>query len=107
MAEHGDLVGTWQRDDPVETSADPYPTRLIFDTDGMYRGEADQPDTFTLWDVGTFEVLDDDHIAISTANDAIIRYHFALIGDHLTFTDPTASTTWTYRRIAPPRSNAD
>lgn len=101
MAENDDLVGTWLRDDPIDASKDPYPMRLMFDANGMYRGEANAPDAFTLWDIGTFEVLDNDQIAISTATDAIVRYHFTLADNRLSFTDPTTDTTLTYRRADP------
>ena len=91
------LVGVWERTAPAD---DPYPDRLVFSADGLYRGEVVEPGAFTLWDVGTYTGADDGEIALSTANDAVVRYGYELRGDRLTFAVEDGGDSWTYVRSA-------
>lgn len=91
------LVGSWRRAERT-TCAATYPALLELRRDGQYRGTTDPPGEFATWDVGTWE-LDGDTLAMSTANDAIVRYRFTLTADVLRFTDP-AGCTFAFRRGA-------
>lgn len=90
------FVGVWEKVTRSPCS-EPYPHRLVFRGDGQYRGESRQQGMFTIWDVGTFEMADGSGMKISTANDAVRRYTFTLVGDELTFVDPEGCR-FAYRR---------
>ena len=87
MAErYPQIVGSWEK--VSRTVCDEiYPDRISFQENGLYFGLKDPPDTFTKWDVGTYEIIGPDQINISTANDAIVTYRFAIANDTLTFVD--------------------
>lgn len=82
-----ELVGSWRRLGAPPCAAQ-YPALLHLEADGRYRGSTDPPGGFARWDVGTWELVEQGRVAISTANDAVIRYDYALDGDALVFTDP-------------------
>ena len=92
------LVGTWDKVTSSSCSGI-YPDRLVFQGDGRYRGQKQAAGTFAIWDVGTFDVVSDAQVKISTANDAVRVYSFALAGDLLTFVDPE-QCEFRYRRAA-------
>lgn len=80
------LQGTWLRG-TVSQGSDDYPDRIEFKEKGLYFGKKKEPNTFTCWDVGTYEVVSDNEVRISTANDAVITYQFTMSGDTLRFVD--------------------
>ena len=82
------LVGEWRKTGR-EACAERYAANLRFDANGLYFGEAERPGEFTLWDNGTWRLVEQGTLAMSTANDAVVRYGYALVGDSLIFTDPT------------------
>ena len=81
------FTGSWEK---VSRSAcaERYPGAIEFRETGSYVGRSEPAGMFTFWDVGTFEVVDDAHVRISTANDAIISYEFSVRDETLTFRDP-------------------
>jgi hypothetical protein len=82
-----DLVGRWTKTTTGDCSAI-YPDELEFVDRDRYRGtKGAEGQDFTLWDVGTYVVLPDGRVRISTANDAQIAYSVTMEGDLLTFTD--------------------
>jgi hypothetical protein len=91
------LAGTWLKEstDPCSSS---YPDELELHAGGRVIGRM-RPGAFEhpRWDVGTFEVLDDQRVAISEFDDAVVRYAFTLDGDRLTLTN-ASGCTFTYRR---------
>jgi hypothetical protein len=91
------LVGTWRQTAPP-ACASSYPALLEFQSNGLYRGTTDPPGRFATWDVGTWTVHGGD-LAMSTANDAVVRYRFTLVDDVLQVSDP-AGCTFAYRRGA-------
>jgi hypothetical protein len=91
------LVGTWEKFTPQISCSDVYPDTINFQENGLYFGRKDPPGTFTQWDVGTWEVVDSKKVKLSTANDAVITYEFAISHDVLTFVDPEACR-FQYRR---------
>ena len=82
------LVGKWRKTSR-EACAAGYAANLRFDANGLYFGEAERPGEFTWWDNGTWHLIEPGTLAMSTANDAVVRYGYALAGDSLNFTDPT------------------
>lgn len=80
------LLGTWQK---VSTGscAQPYPAVLQLQEGQIYTSQPGADQGFTLWDVGEYEVLSDREIRISTANDAMRSYRYALSEGTLTITD--------------------
>jgi len=92
------FYGTWVRT-AAPAGGDSYPDRIEFKKNGLYFGKKEQTDTFTCWDVGTFEVLGEKQVKISTANDALITYQFTLSKDTLRFGDPEGHQL-DYRRLA-------
>lgn len=90
------IVGGWEKTSSARCDQR-YPDRLQFQENGLYIGQKDPPGSFSFWDVGTFEVVDEQEIKLSTANDAVIAYAYALSADTLTFTDPDGCA-FSYRR---------
>lgn len=65
-----------------------YPDELEFLESGIYVGrKGETANKFTLWDAGEYEVLSEDQVRISTANDEEIVYRFAISGATLKFVD--------------------
>lgn len=91
------LVGNWEKVSRSECSQ-AYPDSLHFQEGGLYFGQKDPPGTFTLWDAGTYEIVDLEHIKISTANDAIVTYDFSITDDVLGFIDPDGCE-FKYQRV--------
>jgi len=87
MAErHPRIVGNWKKISQGACDTQ-YPDSIRFQENGLYFGMKDPPGTFTQWDVGTYEVIGPERISISTANDAIVAYSFAISNDTLAFVD--------------------
>lgn len=82
------LVGAWRKTSH-ESCAAGYAASLRFEANGLYFGESEPPGAFTWWDNGTWRLVAPGTLALSTANDAVVRYAYALAGDALTFTDPS------------------
>jgi len=80
------LIGTWEKSTQSACSQ-LYPQRLRFDDTGNYYGQPALAGGFTLWDVGTFDVVEPTRVKLSTANDAVVAYAFSLSSGVLTFTD--------------------
>jgi len=88
MAEDGErLVGSWQKVEDPPCAAQ-YPAELRFEANGLYFGTTEPPGEFTWWDGGTWRVTAPGRLSLSTANDAVVAYAYALEGELLTITDP-------------------
>ena len=85
MIDRDQLIGTWRRA-PGAAATLPYPHELELRPRGIYEARRD-PGTFTIWDVGTYRIRDDETIVISTATDAEVPYAFAFSGDELVIRD--------------------
>jgi hypothetical protein len=91
-----DLVGRWRKVGD-EDSAAAFPREVEFFADRTYRGT--HPLGFRSdWDEASFDVLDDDHVQIETANDRKVTYSTRLNRDELTFT--VGNRRVTYRRVS-------
>jgi hypothetical protein len=90
------LVGVWEKA-TTSPCSQAYPDRVEFHENGLCFGSKDPPGTFTIWDAGSFDVVGDAEVRISTANDAVVVYGFDLSGDAVTFVDPQRCR-FTYRR---------
>jgi hypothetical protein len=80
------IVGDWEKATGSNCS-EKYPDRIQFQEGGLYFAQNDPPGRFTIWDVGTYEVVGQKAIKISLANDAIIPYEFSVSVELLTFRD--------------------
>ena len=89
------LVGAWRKA-PGPACAAQYPARLQLEPNGLYSGASDPPGEFTTWDVGTWKI-EGAELAVSTANDAIVRYQCSVSGQVLHLTDP-AGCHFSYAR---------
>lgn len=65
----------------------------------MYFGHKVPPGTFTLWDVGTYEIVCPEQVKISIANDAIVTYEFSISDEILAFIDQD-DCEFRYQRLA-------
>ncbi|MEZ5934475.1 MAG: hypothetical protein R3F54_21555 [Alphaproteobacteria bacterium] len=92
-----DLIGEWEKLESPACAA-LYPVRISFLANGNYQGSAAVSGTFTLWDVGSYELIKDDELELSTATDAVKSYRFALADDVMSLTDE-ADCRFTYRRV--------
>jgi hypothetical protein len=90
------LVGSWRK---IESPACAklYPEMLHLEANGLYRGFIEPPSQFATWDAGTWRAVDAGHVAISTANDAVVTYGFVMASSTLSFTDPDGCR-FSYRR---------
>lgn len=95
----GELIGSWGKQ-AGDACAAPYPAQLTILTGGHYRGSAATPGEYTVWDVGTWAEPEPGVLALSTANDAVIRYRYSLSGDRLRFEAPDGCSI-AYAREAP------
>jgi hypothetical protein len=83
----GALLGTWEKAGGAPCSAR-YPDELELHPDGRYlgrmrEGAAEHP----IWDVGSYELVGEGRIAVSTSYDARPTYDYSLANDVLTFID--------------------
>jgi hypothetical protein len=91
------LVGKWQKMTSSDCSQ-AYPDQLNFSGQGLYNGQQQgTKKTFTLWDVGTYEITAPDQVKISIATDAVQPYKFTIASDIITFVDPSGCE-FQYRR---------
>jgi hypothetical protein len=81
------FLGSWSKVSTTPCSQ-PYPEQLVFQESGRYRGQNAAPGRFTIWDVGTFDVVGENEVKISTANDAVRSYAVTVARDTLKFVDP-------------------
>jgi len=91
------LLGRWQK---TTTSpwASPYPNEMDFDERGIYFGNPGPSEgAFTIWDSGGYELVDPDHLRISTATDEERTYRFSVSEGVLQVTVPEGSVL-EYRR---------
>lgn len=98
MAErYPQIVGSWEK---VSRTAcgEIYPDSISFQGNGLYFGLKDPPGTFTKWDAGTYEIIGSERINISTANDAVVTYRFAISNDILAVVDAD-DCQFVYRRV--------
>jgi hypothetical protein len=97
MPQPNSLLGVWEKQ-PGSPCGGTYPQRLVLLPDGTYRGQPAEAGQFIVWDVGTYRFTDPDVVEISTANDAVVAYRFAVSGDFLEVTDPN-SCKITFARV--------
>lgn len=91
------IVGEWKKTTDSACSLI-YPDTIQFQKNGLYYGNMDTIGTFTQWDAGEFQVLDNTQINISTANDAIVTYRFSIENNILTFKD-TTGCVFSFRKL--------
>ncbi|HEX8473248.1 MAG TPA: hypothetical protein VF666_04390 [Pyrinomonadaceae bacterium] len=83
------LIGMWEKITTTECD-EKYPDQLEFSERGIYFGKRDETKQslyHPVWDAGRYEVLDKDHLKISTSNDAEVSYEFTTSDDSITFKD--------------------
>jgi hypothetical protein len=91
------LVGKWKKLEGPACAAS-YPPMLQIEASGLYSGRNPGTHNFMLWDDGTVRLHEPDKLAVSTANDAILIYDFAIDGDVVTFTSADGCV-FRYRRM--------
>jgi YD repeat-containing protein len=97
MADRDDrLIGSWHKAGDVACAAG-YAAHLRIEAGGLYFGSTEPPGEFTWWDGGTWRVIAQGQLALSTANDAVVLYTYTLQDDTLTIVD-AAGCRFSYRR---------
>jgi hypothetical protein len=73
------ILGNWLKIHHTECSRR-YPARLEFRENGVYlvRPEVGATKEHPIWDGGEYEIISEDQIKISTANDAKLIYNFSV-----------------------------
>ena len=66
-----------------------YPDVIQFRDNGIYSARNEGAGSHPIWDAGTYKVTGAGRIEISTANDAIVGYAYALEKNTVTFRDPS------------------
>ena len=90
------LIGSWTKSTHSSCSLK-YPDHIEFQARGLYVGRKKESGSFTLWDAGTYQLVNSTQIKISVANDAIVTYQVSMSGDSITFVDPE-QCRFQYRR---------
>ena len=78
------ITGFWQKVFADDCGQE-YPNTLEFNEKGLFFTHKTENDPYTVWDVGTYSIESDAKISLSTSNDAVISYRYAVSGDHITF----------------------
>lgn len=88
-----DITGTWTKISKLNCG-EKYPEKITFRKNGLYQGEDSAYKAMhTVWDVGTFEIVKESLIKMSTSNDAIISYQISLKNKKLSFKDDAGCVT--------------
>lgn len=90
------LVGAWLKAGGGDCAAG-YAAHLRFEANGLYFGTTEPPGAFTWWDEGTWQTSAPDRLALSTANDAVVTYVYAVDGETFSVTD-ASGCQFSYRR---------
>ena len=93
-----DLIGRWLRLTSDEV-AQRYPVEITF-AEATYRGTRAETQGFILWDAGTYRLVDDHTLILSTASDELVTYPVVLDGPSLLVR--TADGDVTFERAEPP-----
>ncbi len=80
------LVGKWKKISAADCDAN-YPHEIEFFDRPRYLAKKGPGQEFIWWDAGTYEVVDENQVKISTATDEQVLYRFSLSGDIVTFVD--------------------
>src|SRR4029077_19566570 len=80
------LVGKWKKVSTADCDAS-YPHEIEFFERPRYLARKGPGQGFISWDAGTYEVIDENQVKISTATDEQVLYRFSLSGDVVTFVD--------------------
>jgi hypothetical protein len=97
--ETGALVGIWEKAGG-EPCSSPYPDELELLAGGRYAGRKHEgAREHPIWDVGSYEVVGEGRVIVSTSYDARRTYEYSLADDVLTFLDEDGCR-FEYRRRA-------
>jgi hypothetical protein len=81
------LLGRWKKITNTKCS-EIYPDDLEFMDKDIYVGRKGQEAVkLSYWDTGAYQILTDDQVKISAANDAEVIYKFSISANTLTFMD--------------------
>ena len=93
------IAGTWKKV-TAESCAENYPDEIEFFRDrARFLAKKGPSQRFIWWDAGSYEIVADDQVRMSTASDELVIYKTRLEGDVLTFTDQHGCT-YSYQRIS-------
>ena len=92
------IAGTWKKV-TAESCAEIYPDEIEFMERPRFLAKKGPSQGFIWWDAGSYEILGDDQVRMSTANDELVIYKTKLEGNVLTFTDQHGCT-FSYQRIS-------
>ena len=92
------IAGTWKKVS-AESCAESYPDEIDFKENPRYLARKGPSQRFIWWDAGSYEIVSDDQLTLSTATDERVTYKTRLEGNVLTFTDQNGCT-FSYRRIS-------
>ncbi|HKR03727.1 MAG TPA: hypothetical protein VJY62_03755 [Bacteroidia bacterium] len=84
-----EILGLWEKT-TTEKCGEIYPDEIFFKENNLYSAQNLKPQKMhPVWDVGTYKMMDEKSIKISTSNDAVIDYAVKLENNILSFTDNT------------------
>ena len=92
------IAGTWKKV-TAESCAEFYPDEIDFQERPRFLARKGPSQRFIWWDAGSYEIIADDQVKMSTASDELVIYKTGLDGDVLTFTDQHGCT-FSYQRIS-------
>ena len=92
------IAGTWKKV-TEESCAENYPDVIEFQERPRFLAKKGPSQRFIWWDAGSYEIIADDQVKMSTASDELVTYKTNLEGNVLTFTDQHGCT-FSYQRIS-------
>lgn len=92
------IEGNWKKTS-AEQCANKYPDEIEFQERPRFLARKGPDQGFIWWDAGSYEIVGNDQVKISTATDEQVIYGARLEGDLLTFTDKEGCT-FSYKRMS-------
>jgi len=92
------IAGTWKKV-TTESCAENYPDEIEFQERPRYLARKGPSQRFIWWDAGSYEIVGDNQVKMSTASDELVTYEARLEENVLTFTDQR-DCAFSYQRIS-------
>ena len=92
------IEGKWKKVS-AEQCAEQYPDEIEFYDRPRFLAKKGPNQRFIWWDAGSYEIVGDKEVKLSTATDEIVAYECDFEDDLLTFVDK-AGCKFAYRRIS-------
>ncbi|HMG35204.1 MAG TPA: hypothetical protein VKM94_14790 [Blastocatellia bacterium] len=80
------IAGKWRKISTAECDKR-YPDEIEFFEPSRYLAKKGPAQNFIWWDAGTYQLVSESEVRITTATDALTTYRYSISGDFLKFVD--------------------